>query len=83
MLNLYIPPTVTKLTRAIVVTFTFDRRYGIVYGNNSLITLYPINVKLNGVKYKPHFRLIQVRHILMSLPIASDEPLYIEHVINT
>lgn len=51
MLNLYIPSTVTKLTRTIVVTFTFDRRYG----NNSLITLCPINVKLNGMKYETAF----------------------------
>jgi len=76
MLNLYILLTVAKLTRTIVVTFTFDRHYGIVYGNNSLITLCPINVKLNGVKYEPHFRLMQIRH-MMSLPIASDEPIYI------
>lgn len=67
-------PIVTSPTWVIVVMFTFDRRNGIIYGNNSLITSCPINVKLNGVKYKLHFRLMQVRHMLMSLPIVPDEP---------
>lgn len=71
---MYIPPIVAKPTRTIVVTFTFDRRNSIIYGNNSLITSCPINVKLNGVKYEPHFRLMQVRHMLMSLPVVPDEP---------
>jgi len=73
VLNLYIPPIVAAPARVIVVTFTFDRRNGIIYGNNSLITSRPINVTLNGAKYVPHFRLMQqLRHILMSLPIAPD-----------